>query len=154
MRPGAVRLGLGELSDAALHDFGTAPPQSPVHLINVLLLRITGQALVEVVQSTPVPLDFSSTEISAGSMKTARTTTAVTSLVGSLLGELDLVVNVLGLGLASPSVLAATLRTLLDPLAPVLDQTLDATLGALGLGIGEADLRVYGVRCDHAVLVG
>ncbi|MBJ3785904.1 TadG family pilus assembly protein [Devosia sediminis] len=154
VRPGVARLGLGELSDGALADFGAAPPQTPVHLINVLLLKISGTALVELAQTTPVPVGFSSAEIGAGATKTAKTTTAVTSLVGSLLGNLDLTINVLGVGLASTTVLGNTLRALLAPLAPVLDTTLNATLGVLGLGIGEADVRVHGVRCDHAVLVG
>jgi uncharacterized membrane protein len=154
VRPGVVRLGLGELSDTALYDFGATPPQTPVNLVNVLLLKITGAALVEVAQTGSVQLDFSSAEIGAGTLKTAETTTVVSSLVGSLLGDLDLVVNVLGLGLASPAVIANALEALLAPLAPVLDQTLAGTLGVLGLGIGEADVRVYGVRCDHAVLVG
>ncbi len=154
VRPGLLRLGLGDLNDAALVNFGTSPPQSPVDLVNVLLLKITGTALVELAQSAPVPVTFSSVEIAAGLQKTARTTTPVSSLAGSLLGELDITVNVLGLGLASPSVIAKALRDLLAPLAPTLDQTIIGTLGALGLGIGEADIRVYGVRCDHAVLVG
>lgn len=154
VRPGVLRLGLGELSDVALHDFGVPPPQTQVHLVNVLLLRITGSALVEVAQSSAIPMTFSSVEIGAASLKTARTTTPTASLVSSLLGRLDLTVNVLGLGLASPAIIAQALRDLLAPLAPTLDQTIAGTLGALGLGIGEADIRVYAVRCDHAVLVG
>lgn len=154
VRPGAARLGLGVLSDAALQDFGLPPPQVPVHLVNVLLLKITGTAHVELAQTTPILLDFSSAEIGAGTLKTARTETLVSSLVGTLLGDLDLTVSVLGIGLASPAVIAQTLRNLLAPLAPTLDLTIAGTLGALGLGVGEADVRVYGVRCDHAVLVG
>lgn len=154
VRPGLLRLGLGDLGDAALVNFGASPPQSPVDLVNVLLLRITGTALVELAQTAPVPVTFSSAEIAAGVQKTAQATTPVASLAASLLGELDLTVNVLGLGLASPAVIARALRDLLAPLAPTLDQTIVGALGALGLGVGEADIRVYGVRCDHAVLVG
>lgn len=154
VRPGVLRLGVGELSDTALTDFGVPPPQTPVTLLNALLLRVTGSALVEMAQTSPVILGFSSADIAAGTLKTASTTTPISSLTGSLLGDLDLTVNVLGLGLSSPALIAQALRDLLSPLTPVLDQTLESVLGTLGLGIGEADVRVYGVRCDRAVLVG
>jgi uncharacterized membrane protein len=152
--PGLAELGIGDWADPAFHDFGATPPQSPVRLVDALLLRITGSAHVEVAQATPVMLDFSSTEIAGGVLKTAQTETLVSSLAGTLLGDLDLTVNVLGIGLNSPAVIAQALRDLLAPLSPTLDLTLAGTLGALGLGVGEADVRVYGVRCDHAVLVG
>ena len=96
----------------------------------------------------------SSAEIAGGVLKTAQTETLAASLVGTLLGDLDLTVNVLGIGLNSPAVIAQALRDLLAPLTPTLDLAIAGTLGALGLGVGEADVRVYGVRCDHAVLVG
>lgn len=152
--PGLAELGIGDWTDPAFYDFGASPPQLPVKMVDALLLRITGTAHVEIAQTTPVLLDFSSADIAAGTLKTAQTGTLVSSLVGTLLGDLDLTVNVLGIGLSSPAVLAQALRDLLAPLAPTLDLTLAGTLGALGLGVGEADVRVYGVRCDHAVLVG
>lgn len=153
-RPGVAQLALGALSDATLYDFGATPPLDPALMINALLLKVTGSALVEVAQTTPVELDFSSAEIAAGTLKTATTQTLVASLAGSLLGNLDLTINVLGLGLATPAVIAQSLRDLLAPLAPTLDMTIASVLETLGLGVGEADVRVYGVRCDHPVLVG
>jgi uncharacterized membrane protein len=152
--PGVAELGVGDWTDPAFHDFGAIPPQSPVKLVDALLLRISGTAHIEIAQTTPVMLEFSSTEIGAGTLKTARTETLVSSLVGTLLGDLDLTVNVLGIGLSSPAIIAQALRDLLAPLAPTLDLALAGALGALGLGVGEADVRVYGVRCDHPVLVG
>ena len=153
-RPGVLRLSIGEMSDASLADFGIPPSAAPVHLIDVLLLRVTGAAMIELAQASPVLLDFSSVDIAAGTMRTARTETLVASLAGSLLGGLDLTVNVLGLGLSPPHLIAQAVRGLLLPLAPLLDSTINATLSAMGLGLGEADVRVYGVRCDRAVLVG
>ena len=152
--PGVAELGLGDWTNPAFYDFGSTPPQAAVRLVDVLLLRITGTAHVEIAQTTPVTLDFSSSEIAAGTLKTARTETAVSSLMGSLLADLDLAVSVLGIGLASPATIAQALRDLLTPLAPTLDLTIAGTLAVLGLGVGEADVRVYGVRCDQAVLVG
>ena len=154
VRPGVARLALGELSDHALYDFGAQPVLAPAQLVDVLLLKISGSSHIEIAQTAPVALAFSSADIAAGTLKTASTTTPIASLAGSLLGELDLTVSVLGLGLSSPALVAQALRDLVSPLAPTLDLTIAATLSTLGLGIGEADIRVYGVRCDHAVLVG
>lgn len=153
-RPGLARLAIGDWAEPGFSDFGATPSLAPVNLINALLLRVSGSAYVEIAQTEPVVLSFSSAEIGAGTVKTAQTQTLVSSLAGSLLGNLDLTVSVLGLGLSSPSVIAQALRDLLAPLAPTLDLALAGTLSTLGLGIGEADIRVYGVRCDHAVLVG
>ncbi len=152
--PGLAELGVGDWTNPAFHDFGATPPQSPVRLVDALLLRIAGTAHAEIAQTTPVMLDFSSAEIAGGVPKTAETETLVSSIMGTLLGDLDLTVNVLGIGLNSPAVIAQALRDLLAPLALTLDLAIAGTLGALGLGVGEADVRVYGVRCDQAVLVG
>jgi uncharacterized membrane protein len=152
--PGVVTLALGDPSDDQIADFATMPPASRVRLIDALLLRVSGSGRVEVAQTTPVRLDFSSTDIAAGALKTARAQTAVTSLAGSLLSSLTLQVDLLGIGLSPASVILSAVRGLIVPLAPTLDMTINAVFSALGLGIGEADVRVYGVRCHRAVLVG
>lgn len=153
-RPGALRLSIGEMSDASLDDFAVPPSAAPVRLIDILLLRVTGAASVELAQTSPILLDFSSADISAATARTASTETLVASLTGSLLDRLHLTVNTLGLGLSPPHLIDLAVRNLLAPMAPLLDSTINATLSALGLGLGEADVRVYGVRCDRAVLVG
>lgn len=154
VRPGLAQLALGEMSDAALAFRAAKPPVTSVRLIDVLLLRVTGSAFVEIAAPAPVSLSFSSAEIAAGALKTAGTHQPLTGLIKSLFDHLDLTVNVLGLGLSPPALIAKAVRDLLAPLAPALDLTIDAALSTLGLGIGEADIRVYGVRCRHAVLVG
>lgn len=154
VRPGAVHAAVGDMGTSALTQFGWLPPSAPVRMIDVLLLRVEGSARTEIAQSQPIVLTFSSVEIGAGTLKTASTTTIVGSLAGSLLGSLTLTVNVLGLGLASPAVIAQAVRALVMPLAPTLDVTIDTVLSTLGVGIGETDVRVYAVRCNHAVLVG
>lgn len=154
VRPGLLRFGLGQMSGATLADFGVTPTAKSERLIDILLLRVTGSALVELAQTNPVLLTFSSADIAAGAVKTARTETPVTSLSQALFDDLELVVNVLGIGLSSPQLIDLAVRSLPAPLAPTLDLTIAGALSALGLGIGEADVRVYGVRCDRAALVG
>lgn len=157
-RPGALRLMVGEVDAATFGDFGTTPAiglarMAEVKLLGITVLKVLASSLVEIAQTTPVALGFSSADIAAGTARTAKTTTMVSSLTGSLLGHLALQVPVLGLGLNLTS-LAGLLDTILTPLTPTLDLTLDRLLEALGLSLGEADVRVYGVRCTHPVLVG
>jgi uncharacterized membrane protein len=154
VRPGVLHAAVGEMSDSAMTQFGWLPAPKSVRLIDVLLLKVSGRAQAEIAQTTPVLLSFTSAEIGVGQLKTAKTTTPIQSLASSLLGSLDLSVNVLGLGLSPPSVIAQAVRALVMPLAPTLDMTLNAVLSTLGVGIGEADIRVYSVRCTNAVLVG
>lgn len=157
-RPGALRLMVGEVDGATFGDFNTTPVVGPaklaeVKLLGLTVLKVLASALVEVAQTTPIPLDFSSSDIAGGVVHTARTTTIVTSLTGSLLDNLVLDVPVLGLGLNLTG-LATLLDTILSPLTPTLDLVLARLLEALGLSLGEADVTVYGVRCSHPVLVG
>lgn len=157
-RPGALRLMVGEVDGGTFGDFNTTPvvgraQLAEVKLLGLTVLKVLASALVEVAQTTPIPLDFSSGDISGGAVHTARTTTMATSLTGSLLDNLALDVPVLGLGLNLSS-LATLLDTILSPLTPTLDLVLVRLLEALGLSLGEADVTVYGVRCTHPVLVG
>ncbi|QDZ12293.1 TadG family pilus assembly protein [Devosia ginsengisoli] len=157
-RPGVLRLMIGEVDDVRFGDFNTTPVVAPaklaeVKLLGLTVLKVLASSLVEIAQTTPVALGFSSSDIARGVIRTARTTTMVSSLTGSLLGNMVLDVPVLGLGL-NLSGLTGLLNTILTPLTPVLDLTLARLLEPLGLALGEADVRVYGVRCSHPVLVG
>jgi uncharacterized membrane protein len=148
-RPGLLRLGIG-----APDDLRTAPPAQPAHLVDVLLLEITGRAYAEIAAGEAVPLAFSSEDIHAGETRTAATPALVTPLVGSLLDELELEIDVHGVGLGPTGLLRGALTALLAPVGPVLDAIITRALSALGIGLGEADVRVYGVTCSHPVLVG
>ncbi len=148
-RPGIARLILGEVSAANLGAFGSAPRIDPAVLVNMLGIKVTGAAHADIAQSAPVTLSFSSADIASGTVRTAKTTTPVGSLVGSLLGDLTLTAAGIPLGIIGPA-----LEALLAPLAPALDLTITRLLEALGLALGEADVTVYGVRCGNPVLVG
>lgn len=157
VRPGALRLALGEVGDNAFGAFNTPPTIGMVALLQLRLLIIrvlvSGRALVEIAQTAPVSTAFSSTDIANSTAKTVKTRTIVSSLTGSLLKNLKLEVDLLGLGI-SLDVLTGLLSAVIQPITPALDAVLVAVTDALGLGIGEADVRVYGVRCSSPVLVG
>lgn len=152
--PGVARLRLGEVDAAALGDFAASPTITPAMLINLLLLKVSGSGVAEIAQLHPAPLSFSSADIAAGTAKETSTTSVTQSLTQSLLASPSLQVSALGLGLPSTAVIQATVAHLLAPLGPVLDSTIAATLETLGLKLGAADVRVYRVTCEHAVLVG
>lgn len=152
--PGALELAVGKVTNAQMRDFGAPLPVTPVRILYALLLDISASAHVEVAQTTPVLLEFSSSDIGTARLKTAKTSTVVSSLGQSLLAGLKLEITVLGLGLAPLNVLANALKTAITPIAAPLDSIVNTLLTTLGLGVGEADVRVYGVRCLSPVLVG
>lgn len=158
VRPGALRLMIGELGNPAFADFGASPRLDPARLVEVKLLGLTilqvfGAALVELAQTQPIALDFSSADIAGKTVRTARLTTPASGLTKSLLDNLKLQVPILGLGLNLSS-LGQLLGAILSPLAPILDQALMAVLRTVGLSLGEADVVVHGVRCGAPALVG
>lgn len=102
----------------------------------------------------PQSLSFSDADIGNGTIRTARTTTPVASLISTAIGNLQLSVSVLRLGLGSTTAVTNALKALVTPLGPVLDTTLIGLLDVLGISLGEADVQVYGVRCSKSVLVG
>lgn len=148
-RPGIARLILGEVDKSGLGAFNAAPAIDPAVLVNMVGIKVTGAAHAELAQSAPVALNFTSGDIAAGTVRTAKTTTPVDSLVGTLLGDLVLTAAGIPLGVIGP-----LLHALLAPLAPTLDLTITRLLDALGLTLGEVDVTVHGVRCGHPVLVG
>lgn len=148
-RPGVAHLILGEVNAGTFGAFNTTPVVGTATLINALGIKVTGVAQAQIAQTTPTALAFSPAEIAAGTIKTAKTTTFTGSLVGSLLGDLKLSAAGIALGIIGP-----LLEALLAPLAPVLDLAINRLLEAVGLSLGEVDVKVYGVRCTRAVLVG
>jgi uncharacterized membrane protein len=158
VRPGALRLMLGEVNASTFGNFASLPVPGTAKLVEVRVLgipvlQVLASGVVEMAQTTPRLLNFASGEIAAGAVKTAGTTTPVASLTSSLLNSMTLQVPILGLGLNLSS-LTALLKAIVLPVAPVLDITIMRLLETVGLGVGEADAVVYGVRCTHPVLVG
>lgn len=154
VKPAVARLVLGEVNDAAIGHFGSKPVPAPAQLVNALLLRISGHAEVTLANTEPTLITFSPTEITAGTVKSAHATGMVSGMTRRLMETLTLDIDVLGLGLAPVPVLDAAVKTLVTPLGPVVDATLDTLLLALGLKLGEADVRVYSVTCATPALVG
>ena len=62
--------------------------------------------------------------------------------------------QVAGIGIGLPAAVANLVKTALNAVAAPLDQLIYSLLTTLGVHLGEADVRVHGIRCGTAVLAG
>jgi uncharacterized membrane protein len=154
-RPGILNAWIGDVTNfTAVND---TPTVNRAVMVNALgVAKISGSAHVEVGNMNEENLVFSASDISNHRYKTAVTHDYTQSLVTSLVGNLDLRVDVLSLpdllGLVTGQ-LKALVRTLITPVTPVLDRIVYTALTTLGIRLGEADVTVHGVRCKNAVVV-
>jgi len=101
-------------------------------------------------------LTFSATDIANKTVKTVSTRNISQSLTTSLVNNLSLSVGVLGLGIDLTALLGTVkpaVVTLLNGVTAPVDDLLYNVLSALGVGVGQADVRVTGATCGRAVLV-
>lgn len=168
-RPGLASLHLGasdaDNSPSAFADFSN--PQSfqnaEIAQVSVKLLFLTlnlvgvnGSAAVEIANNDPTILTFNSTEIANRTIKTASTKNLTQSLTTSLVSNLSLSVSALGLGLDVTALLGTVkpaVVALLNGVTPPVDELVYNVLAALGVRVGEADVRVMGATCGRSVLV-
>ena len=121
-------------------------------MVNISGVAITGRAHAEISNTTARQVDFSYADIQAQTIKTVTTTNFTSSLMSSLLRDMSLTVTSGPLALPLPGA-GSTVANILSGATNSIDQILASTLAALGVGIGQADVWVSGVRCDGAVLV-
>jgi len=150
--PGVIDAWIGNVSASQFKNFSSAPNPGPAALVDVPGLSVTGKAHVSISNMSPTPVTFTYSDIVEYRKRTVGTTSFSASLLGSLLGNTQLGVNVLGLGLGVPLITAGVSGLLVNAAAPI-DQLLSAVLQSLGVGLGQADVWVSNLRCDGAVLV-
>jgi uncharacterized membrane protein len=150
--PGVIDAWIANVSAADVKNVSTKPNPGPATLVDLGLITVAGKAHVGIGNTTPVSVDFSYADITAQTKKTVTNTNFTQSLIGSLLGDLNLTVTVIGLGIPIPG-LGALVGGILSAATGSLDQLLVGVLSSLGVGIGQADVWVTGIRCDGAVLV-
>ncbi|MFN5488972.1 MAG: TadG family pilus assembly protein [Bradyrhizobium sp.] len=146
--PGIVDAWIGNVTMADMTNFTTKPNPPPATLVTVLGIPITGLAHAGMGNTTPTNVNFSYSDIQAGTKKTVTTTNFLTSLTSSLLGDLTL--NIGGIPLPG---LGALVTGILSAVTSPIDQVLASLLSTLGIGLGQVDVWVLGIRCDGAVLV-
>ena len=150
--PAVVEAWIGSIPEKEWKSISPVANPSAAKMVNLGLVSLTGKAHVRMGNQKPQNVNFSSADIDAVTIKTVSTNDFLASLTGSLIGDLDIGVNAVGLGIVLPG----QKKLLTDALSAVsapLDGVINSLLGFLGIGLGEADVWVDGVRCDDAVLV-
>jgi uncharacterized membrane protein len=150
--PGVVDAWIGNGSAADMTNFTVKPNPGAATLVNLGAVTVTGRAHAGMGNTTPTSVAFSYPDITAQTKKTVTTTNFTASLTGSLLGDLSLQINVGPLGLPIPG-LGGAVTVIIGGATASIDQVLAQVLATLGVGIGQADVWVSGIRCDGAVLV-
>ena len=150
--PGIVDAWIGNVTAAQMKNFTSKPNPGAATLVNLGLVTVTGRAHAGMGNTTPTSVTFSYADIQAATKKTVTSTNFTSSLTSSLLGDLSLTVNVGPLGLPIPG-LAGTVSGIIGGATGSIDQVIASVFSTLGVGIGQADVWVSGVRCDGAVLV-
>jgi uncharacterized membrane protein len=150
--PGIVDAWIGDVSNADFNNFATKPNPPAATIVNALLATVSARAHAGMGNTTPVPVTFTYADIQAQTKKTVNSTNFTSSLTNSLLSDLVVNVNVLGLGIGLGG-LGGLVTGIIGGAATGIDQFLTTVLGSLGVGIGQADVWVTGIRCNGAVLV-
>ncbi|UCI25290.1 TadG family pilus assembly protein [Mesorhizobium sp. B2-8-5] len=160
-QPGVVSAHLASSSASGFADF--TKPQSfsdadiaDLKLLLIPVLQVTGSSAFSVTNMTPTTLTYNATDIANKAIKTVSTKNLTQSLTTSLINNLSLSVNALGLGLDVTAVLGTVkpaVTTLLNGVTAPVDSLVYNVLGALGVRVGEADVRVTGATCGRSVLV-
>lgn len=152
VRPGVGRLVIGEVDTSKLNNFKQPMTVTSANIIDLLAVKATGKADVSIGGLTWKSASFTQSDIQAGVIKTVATDDIAKATVTSLLQNLDLKVEVLGLGL-SLGPITSSLSGTLGALAGPVDSLLNGLTSLLGVKLGEADVRVNGLRCRDAALV-
>jgi uncharacterized membrane protein len=133
---------------------------SPPNMLNATiasvagLITTTGKANAEITNMNDTNVVFRYADITSLATKNVKTGDFTQSLTASLVNSLNLTVSAGGLLALTPTVvLAALIKSILSPVTPTIDGVLNNILKTIGIGLGEADVWVNGVRCDGAALV-
>ncbi|HEV7247638.1 MAG TPA: pilus assembly protein TadG-related protein [Shinella sp.] len=151
---GVAEIALGKVDPSVLSHFSDKPRVEKVRIIDSVLLSVDARAPGEAMNLTKTRLTYTPTEIAAGTTKSVSTRDTLSSTIQTMLGEMELEINIKLLGLPiNASILTSALATTLGTVTPALDQLLYNLLLVAGIRIGEADIRVTGVSCKRPALV-
>ncbi|MGE0232346.1 MAG: pilus assembly protein TadG-related protein [Flavobacteriaceae bacterium] len=152
-RPGIASAWIAEVDPARLRNFASSPDREKARFVNTALIKAKGMASADIGNMTAQTLSFDYNDMANGTVKSVSTRNYTESLTATLLGDLDIDVQIGGLSLISPDAIASLLAQTLQPVAQAVDSLLYNLLSMLGVKVGEADIRVHGARCSRAVLV-
>lgn len=153
--PAVGTLYIGEASRGDLTDFGRPFSPHPGELLRLLLVRVDAYSELALGGDETHTVRFSRAEAEARTVKTVATEDIAEALVGSLIEEMELEVHggLLGLAISPDKLLGGPLTEALTDVAGALDEVLVEITALAGVSLGEADVRVNGLRCGAPVLV-
>ncbi len=153
--PSLGELALGQVDATTLPDFTRPVVTAPATLASVPILSATATSQVNIGGGGWQPIAFSSADIQATALKSAYTSDVAQASVASLVQSTSVQIQTFGLGIGlNRTLLAQSFQSSLSTAAPSLDQVLSALEAVLGVKLGEADVRVNGLRCNSSALVG
>lgn len=147
-KPSAASAAIGTVTDDDLKNIG--PTEATVNKATILdlgLLKVTGQAATDVTNVSDSNLTFSQSEINAATLKTVSTRNIAETLVSSLVSSLVLKVEPFSL-----TIDLVALKGVLTAVAAPLDQVVNTVLTIVGIKLGQVDVTVQGVRCGGSML--
>jgi uncharacterized membrane protein len=147
--PGLVNGWIGNVTAAQMLNYTSEPAVTPATLVNLLLVTVTGTANAQVGNISPVPVQFSYSDIQNHVIKNSNTTDFVASLLQGLFTNTNLQVN----GVAIPG-LPQAVMSVLNGAATPLDQLISGVLQTAGVNVGQASTWIDGARCGAALLAG
>ncbi|TPK92000.1 TadG family pilus assembly protein [Mesorhizobium sp. B2-4-17] len=160
--PGIAQLNLANSNNpSGFADFShpqtfTDADIADVKLLLIPLIQVMGSAATAITNNSPQTLTFNATDIANKTIKTVSTRNISQSLTTSLVNNLSLSANLLGLGIDATALIGTVKPAvvgLLNTVTAPVDDLLYNVLSALGVGVGQADVRVTGATCGRAVLV-
>ncbi|NYT39764.1 hypothetical protein HZY97_03260 [Sphingomonas sp. R-74633] len=150
----AGQVGLGDVDTAILGNFNAAITPRRTTLVKLLgLAEVTGVANVTLGGAGAQKATFTAQEIAAGTSHSVSTHDLTAGVAGSLVKGMDIQANALGIGVNLTPVTSAV-GGLLQGVAVPIDSLLNDLTGLLGVNVGQADVRVNGLRCGKPILVG
>lgn len=150
--PGIIDAWIGNVSSSDMTNFTTAPNPPAVNIVNLGIIQVAARAHAAMANTAPTNVNFSYADIRAQTKKTVNTTSFTSSLTSSLLADLSLSVQLGPLGLPLPGI-GPLVVSIISGATVSIDTLLTGILQTLGVGLGQADVWVPGIRCDGGVLV-
>ncbi|MDP9630674.1 UNVERIFIED_ORG: putative membrane protein [Ensifer adhaerens] len=151
--PGVAEIAVGDVNPKVLSSFSFDARVERARIVDALAVKIDAIAHVEAQNLQASRLTFSPAEVAARSIKSVSTKDILSSTTKTLLNNLDLNIQVLFLTLGSPTILQQALAQTLAAVTKPVDDLLYNLLLLVGVRVGEADVRVTGVKCQPPVLV-
>lgn len=153
VRPGIARAAIADVNDTELLQPGLWNTLRKAEIVRTPLLKVLANATVDIGNQAPTTLEFTQSDVDNGQIKRTNTTDIAASLVSSLVDKTTFEVSALGL-INISAITPSALRTILKPVASTLDPVIADILKSLGISLGEADVRMHGIRCGGSNLSG